>query len=251
MLAPNERCLVRLITHPVQTFRAEAALVEEEIGSLAELPESRRATSSGAAVAATIGVVLAGNLVVVIGRRLEPDVRECLTLAAIPAIGAVTCSIMRAAGWSNAALGIAPVSKERAGCWRRPGLVLAAAACVTAFRAVTTGGRSSGGADLRIATLRLVFGTALGEELTHRGALLGMWATTGTEPRIVVIANCAAFGAWHVAGAAPNGWIRGTGEVLGAAIGGALFIWGRMRSRSVAGSWLLHVATNLPGLPGR
>jgi membrane protease YdiL (CAAX protease family) len=104
------------------------------------------------------------------------------------------------------------------------------------------------GTSVRLSTLRLVVGTAFGEELIHRGALFALWSSTGSSPQMVAVANGIAFGAWHIAGVRSQGWVGRASEVFVPAIAGtALFLWGRCRSKSVAGSWALHLATNLPG----
>jgi membrane protease YdiL (CAAX protease family) len=205
--------------------------------------------STAAAIAVTGGVIVAGNLVVAAGRHLNPNNREVVTLVAIPSIAIAALGGLRLAGLSSADLGITRGSGQRLGPWRRPALVLGAAAAGATIAVLASGGTARNGADLRLATLRLIVGTALGEELLHRGALLGMWAATGRRPAIIAAVNCAAFGAWHLAGAAPKGWLHGTFDVVGAALGGGLFLWARARSRSIAGAWLLHLTTNLPGLP--
>ena len=200
------------------------------------------------AVAITSGVVIWGNAVVIAQRRVGGDAGEIVTTIAHPVLGATACAALLATGWRGADLGLVPPSRAALAGWQRPAILLALGVGGVAIATAVRGGPYEGG-SARLSVLRVVVGTALGEELLHRAVLFPLWAATRRSPRFVAVAHGIAFGAWHIAAVAPKGWGGRIVGILGPAIPGtALFLWARCRSRSVAGSWLLHSSTNLPGV---
>jgi membrane protease YdiL (CAAX protease family) len=221
--------------------------LRSEVQFIAGGPAPR--VSVSLALAATGGAVAWGNAVVLLSRAVGGNAGEVVTTVANPMLGAAGCLALRLAGWRRAELGLqAPSRRALSRCWW-PGVLLTVAAAGGAAAGALNGGVTDKGLSVRISLLRLLVGTALGEELIHRGVLFPLWASTGVSPGGVVVANGLAFGAWHVAGVAPNGWLgRIAGVGVPATLGAAGFLWARCRSRSVAGAWLLHFSTNLPGL---
>lgn len=200
------------------------------------------------AIAVTGATVVWGNVVVMATRTLSGSRGEVVTTIAHPLFGAALCAAMRTARWRNSDLGLAIPSRAQLARLSRPATVIVVALTAAAASLFVLDGEDEVGTSTRLSTLRLVIGTALGEELIHRGALLALWSSTGCSPRTVAVANGIAFGAWHLAGVKSQGWVGRAAEVFGPAIGGtALFLWARCRSKSVAGSWALHLSTNLPG----
>jgi membrane protease YdiL (CAAX protease family) len=96
----------------------------------------------------------------------------------------------------------------------------------------------------RLQVVRLVIATAGGEEVLHRSALLAVWASTPVGPVVAAVVNAVAFGAWHVAGAWGKGHL-GVLEVAVPTLGAFVFLWARLRYRSVAVPVILHLAINL------
>lgn len=220
--------------------------VASEVVAIADGPAPR--VPVWLAVGITCGAVAWGNAVVLVQRRVGGDAGELVTTVAHPMLGLAACAALLATGWRSADLGLVPPSRRALGRLRRPATVLALVAVGAAIATVVRGGIDDG-VNARISILRLVIGTALGEELVHRGVLFPLWAATRRTPKLVVAANAVAFGAWHVASVAPTGWFGRLSGILGpATFGTALFLWGRSRSRSIVGPWLLHTMTNLPGL---
>lgn len=179
-----------------------------------------------------------GNSVVVAGR--ETGRNDLITLAAVPAAGAVGALALRRRGWPSRSLGIRPPAVDRP--LGLPWAIFGAAALVVIAKGlylVITGDSAQ-----RLAVVRLVIGTAAGEELVHRGTVLSLWSATRVESWAVVLANVTAFGLWHVAGA-----FRGDGlvwwEVAGPAVLALVLLWARLRFRSLAAAAILHAAGNL------
>jgi membrane protease YdiL (CAAX protease family) len=203
----------------------------------------------GLALAGTGGAVAFGNAVVLTSRAIGGNAGEVVTTVAIPLFGAAGCVALRLAGWHRADLGLRAPSRRAVSSLWWPSIVLAAVMGGIAIAAAARGGVTDDGLSIRVSVLRVVVGTALGEELVHRGVLLPLWASTGISPAGVALANGLGFGMWHVAAAYPKGWLVVLGEVgATATLGAAVFLWARCRSCSVAGSGLLHLSTNLPGL---
>ena len=95
--------------------------------------------------------------------------------------------------------------------------------------------------------VRVLVGTALGEELVHRGVLIATWSSTSVRARGVVLANVVAFGAWHVASAWHADGFEPR-EIAPPAGGAVLFLWARLRFRSVLAPAAGH-AINVWGAP--
>jgi Type II CAAX prenyl endopeptidase Rce1-like len=203
------------------------------------------------ALGVTAGTVTAGNAVVLLQRRLGGDTGELLTTVALPLLGASGSVALIAAGWRRRDVGMMLPSRRALGRLPRPARALAGVLGAAAIATLVRGGSHDGISD-RLTIVRLVVGTALGEEMIHRGALFALWAATGRPTRTVVVANAVAFGAWHIVTVAHQGWLtRIAGIVVPALPGTALFLWGRCRSGTVLGSTLLHVGTNLPFVVAR
>ena len=180
-----------------------------------------------------------GNVVVVVGRRFGHP--EQATLIAHPLLAAVQLALFRRAGVSRAALGlIAPQSPSPSHRRALAGL----GAIVAVFVATAFIRRPA------LPVVRLIVGTAAGEEVLHRAVALYAWSRTDLPTAGVLAATGVTFGAWHVAGA-----IGGRGaaplEVLIPAVGAVPFCWLRLRYRSVVPAWLAHLLTNLPGVVSR
>ena len=223
--------------------------IDEAIASIRSGPAPK--VPVAVAVTASAGAVVAGNAVVLLQRRLGGTAGELLTTVAHPLLGLAGASVLIGAGWRRRDVGLSLPSGGTLASVRRPALAVAWALGVAVVATWIRGGTHDGVSD-RVTVLRLMIGTALGEELIHRAVLFPLWAATGRPSRDVGVANGVAFGAWHLAAVAPKGWGGRIAGILGPAVPGtALFLWGRCRSGSVVGSWLLHVATNLPGVVAR
>lgn len=100
--------------------------------------------------------------------------------------------------------------------------------------------------DMRgLRTIRTLVGTAFGEELIHRGVLLTLWASTGVAAGWVLVANMVTFGLWHAVGATGDGihpW-----QVVWPTAGAVLFVWLRLRFRSIFAPMAAH-ALNVVGV---
>lgn len=227
-------------------FREQAAVVEEEIASLRD-SRPRRSSVRGA-VAATAGIAIGGNAVVMISRAFGGNHGEVVTIAANPLLAAVAYAAMRRRGLHGDALGLRWPSRQAAGRWWWPGVASAGAVTLIIVASLLAGGKTGKGLSVRMAIPRLLVGTASAEEFLHRGLLLSLWASTRVSTRTVVAVNGIAFGAWHVAGAAPKGAYAAIGEVLfTAVIGAPMLLWLRCRSKSIAAPILAHVAANIAG----
>jgi hypothetical protein len=220
--------------------------VRTEVESISRGPSPD--VSVGVALALTGATIAWGNAVVLVTRNLSGDARNVLTTAAHPLFGVALCATMRMAGWRSADMGLTVPSRATLSRLSRPAVSLAGGLIAAAGSLFVLGGVNDEGTSARLSTLRLVLGTALGEELINRGALFALWSATGCSPQTVAVTNGLAFGAWHLAGVRSQGWVGRASEVFVPAIAGtALFLWGRCRSKSITGSWALHLATNLPG----
>jgi uncharacterized protein len=106
--------------------------------------------------------------------------------------------------------------------------------------------------------VRIPLATALVEELTFRGVILGLGLRGGDARRALVVSSFA-FGLWHVGAAlhpartAAAGEIVGdhggaaaavVGDVIATTIGGIGFGWLRLKSGSIAAPALAHAALN-------
>ncbi len=96
----------------------------------------------------------------------------------------------------------------------------------------------------RLRIVRLLIGTAAGEEIIFRGVVLGAWTSTTVRGRWVLVVNMATFALWHVAGAFDGGtfhWLH----VAFPGIAASLLLWSRLRCRSLIAPIALHAAANM------
>jgi membrane protease YdiL (CAAX protease family) len=208
----------------------------EELARLRPRPISRRE-----AVGISVGIAAWGNGVVIAGRMTGQP--EWVTLIGNPTGALVAVLWMRRRGWSPARLGLRwPRFESRD---RAPLLftTVALAWAVGWLVAGVGGGREISG--LRLA--RLAVGTALAEEVLHRGVLPAVWAGAAAQSRTILLVNMAGFGAWHLAGATRSGPFHPF-EVIGPALGAVVFLWVRMRTGSVLAPAAGHLAPNITGL---
>lgn len=195
----------------------------------------------GVAVGVSALAVAWGNGTVVAGRRLGND--EIVTLVAVPALAIAGVAALRRAGWAWRELGFRWPSAERPRA-QPLGWLLAASAVAVGGAIV---GAATGGGDTRLAVVRLLVGTAAGEEVVHRGVLLALWAATPASAGAVVAANMVTFGAWHVAAATHADGFRWW-ELAVPAATAILLLWARLRFRSVLAPVAFHAGGNMPGL---
>jgi uncharacterized protein len=113
--------------------------------------------------------------------------------------------------------------------------------------------------------LRIPFGTALGEELIFRSALLGLYLQRH-RPWVAALLGSAVFGVWHVlptlntlgtnpgASATQGSALLQAGAValvvLATGVAGMVFSWLRLRSGSIVAPWLTHTGFNAIGYLG-
>jgi predicted Abi (CAAX) family protease len=193
------------------------------------------------AVAVTAAVVVYGNAVVWAGRQLggrRPGVRESITLVAVPAGGMLGAILLVALGWTWADLGLRWPVRRRL-WWLLAGWA-AVVGAVAAWYLITGTGLQ------RLSVVRVLVGTAFGEELVHRSVLLAVWLATRVRLRFVVIANAVAFGLWHVVGASTSDGFRPWDVVVPMGLGLGL-LWARLTYRSVVAPAVFH-ASNIVGV---
>ena len=230
----------------MQSLSIRGFVIREQSTCRAELAAIRRAGSSTSAVGAVAWSLAAigwGNAVVLAGRRLGHD--QWITLIAVPLFGLAGWWRLRGRGFACRAIGVQPPRPDHTP------FLTALMVVATVFAGICAiGGLATFGQDMRaLRTIRTVVGTAFGEELVHRGVLLGVWASTGVTGRQVVAANMVVFGAWHVAGATGDGFRPG--EVIGPAALALPLVWLRLRFRTIFAPMAFHAATNLPGVFAR
>ena len=209
--------------------------------ALAEIRSAGGSTSVAAAVVWSLVAIGWGNGVVLAGRRFGHD--QWITLFAVPLFGAAGAWwLHRRRGFRRSTIGLQP--PRAAGV--HPfvsGLTLVAALLAVGCAVV---GLATNDGDMRgLSTIRTLIGTVFGEELIHRGVLLAVWANTGVSPGRVLAANVVTFGAWHVSGAICDGF--DAGEVFLPAAGAVLFVWLRLRFRSILAPMAVH-ALNVFGV---
>lgn len=194
-----------------------------------------------AAVGASVLVATLGNAVVVAGRRWTGQ-SEWITLVGVPAIGIAGAAVLLRRGWSRRDLGLRWLAVDPPRWFVHGGVALGFAVAATSgvIGKIT-------GEDLPIVeVLRLLVGTALGEELVHRSVVLGVWASTTVAGRWVVVANMGTFALWHVASATHRSGFRWW-EVAGPGALALVLVWGRLRSRSIVAPASFHAAPNMAG----
>ena len=229
--AGASRAIGRHLRREVHQCRSELARL-----SAAE----RKPMSIMSAVAWSTSLVVLGNAVVIAGRRWGHS--DLITLAAIPTMGLAGASLLRRRGWSWRDLGVRPLAPDPPA--RLPnGLLFAMFAVGLVFALV---GVLSFTAGTALSVVRVLIGTAGGEELVHRGVVLGAWASTPVRGRWIVAANMVTFGMWHIASATPCTGFRWW-EVAIPTAGAAIFLWARLRFRSLLAPIALHAGGNMPG----
>lgn len=172
---------------------------------------------------------------------------ELLTLWVHPAAASTATACLLVSGWSLVELGLAAPRFDHTGV----AAIILVALIVTIVGifgvwSMTRRLATTGDATLLLRVLRLLVGTALGEEVLFRSFLLAVWTATDASAMVSTVANMVTFGLWHVAGARGQGEIQ-VDEILVPAAGTLLFLWGRLLSSSIAIPWMLHAATNLAG----
>lgn len=190
------------------------------------------------AAAATVALVAWGNGTVLLGRRLKAP--DAVTLVALPALALGATALLLRKGWSREALGLV---RPRPGSQALQAVLVVASVATLVPAAVVLAVDPS----KRLTLVRLLIGTATGEELVHRSALLALWTASPASPTVTTTVSAAAFGAWHVAGAWDADGFHPL-EVAGPAAFTMAFLWARLRYRSVAAPIVLHLVTNLPGI---
>jgi membrane protease YdiL (CAAX protease family) len=200
-----------------------------------ELAAIRAAGPSTSPVVAVIWSAVAvvwGNGVVTAGRAFGHD--QLATLVGVPLFGLAGWGWLARRGFRREAIGMRFPRVDRAGPLTVPTAVAAVVVAVG-----TVAGLATSADEMRpLRTIRTIVGTAFGEELIHRGVLLTLWASTGARASVVLAANMVGFGAWHAAGASCGGFRPA--EVLWPTIGAALFVWLRLRFRSVWAPVTVH-----------
>ncbi|MCA1702096.1 MAG: CPBP family intramembrane metalloprotease [Actinobacteria bacterium] len=141
--------------------------------------------------------------VVVAGRRWNGQ-SEWITLVGVPAIGLAGAAVLWRRGWSRRDLSFRwpAVDPPR---WFAQGAVVLAVALAAASGIIA---KISGEELPAVEVVRLLVGTAFGEEFVHRAVVLGVWASTTVRSRWVVVANMGTFALWHVAGASHRSGFR-------------------------------------------
>ena len=181
--------------------------------------------------------MLWGSGIVLLGRRWKAP--DAVTLIAHPALAVALIAVLLHRGWSREALGLVPPQSGN----RRLQALLAGATAATLIPAAIA---LAVDPAKRLTLVRLLLGTATGEELLHRSALLALWTSSPAAPAVTSTVSAVAFGAWHVAGAWDGDGFHPL-EVAGPAAFTMVFLWARLRYRSVTAPIVLHLATNLPG----
>jgi membrane protease YdiL (CAAX protease family) len=211
--------------------------VEACSASLTALRPPSPTTSIRAACICSLLAIVWGNAIVIAGREIGHD--RLFTGVGVPLLGVIGIAALRSRSASWGDLGLCRPTRV-ADPWPRRLLGAGAALLVAASAARLVIGDD----DNRLDLLRLLIGTAFGEELVHRGVLLLVWSQTPASARTIVLANMATFGLWHVIGASkPDGFA--VLEVVGPTVGALLFLWARLRFRSLVAPVAAHGATNV------
>lgn len=220
-------------------IRREVARCRVELDRLRECAPF--ALSVGGATAVSAVIALLGNGIVLLGRRWNAE--DWTTLVGVPLLAAAGSLLLRLRGWKWGDLG-----------WRRPTVaapaavpwsLLGGAAPVAATSVIVWSARTGDVTVLDV--VRLVIGTAVGEEIVHRGVVLATWLSTALSAGGIFVANLTTFALWHVAGGADNGPAGMVVDVGGPAVLGVALVWARLRYRSVFASAAFHGAGNLGG----
>jgi membrane protease YdiL (CAAX protease family) len=212
-------------------------VLQPAVDELARLRREVPPVSLREAAAASALVVAYGNAVVIVGRQFDEPLLA--TTIGVPLLGAVGIGWLRRRGTSWHDLGF---RFPHEGVSSRARWILRCAATLAAGGVIAR--LVLGDAENRVDLLRLLIGTALGEEIVHRSVVLALWCGTRLPARLVVAANAIVFGLWHVAGAVKPGGFQPIDVVLSTA-GTLLFLWSRLHFRSVVAPALLHTSTNI------
>ncbi len=218
-------------------LRAEFNEVATELRRLAA---DRRRVPLPVAGFVTVLLVLWGNGVVLVGRHLGAS--DEVTLAAHPLLALACTAILVQSGWRPGTLGFRRPLPEPASGQLRLLLGALVATSLTASAVVLALDPSK-----RLEAIRLLLGTAAGEEILHRSVLLALWTSSSASPAATVWVSMAAFGLWHLAGSFHGDAFHPL-EVAVPAVGTLVFLWARLRYRSVTAPIIVHIATNLPGI---
>ena len=231
--------LTRPASTPLGIWR-EVLRSRDELAHLQETDPSREPVPLLAALAGSAAMAGLGNVVVLLGRRLcQPD---WTTLVGVPLIGALGIFVLRRRGRTRQDLGL-----------QLPALSLVGPVSTGLF--VTAVVIALGSAVLALLlrdhvtlldVVRLLFATAIFEEVVHRGVVLGFWAGTGVSAPWIVLANMVTFALWHVAGAHDKDGFAPMEVILPGALALPL-LWARLRFRSVLAPAALHGAANMAG----
>lgn len=218
----------------IRAIKQEFARGSKELDRLRTL--DRRRVPIPAALVGSVFVVVLGNGVVLGGRQwCQP---EWITLVGVPVIGLLGVFLMGQRGWQPSDLGLQGLKWEPATACRW-----------LVWLAVVLGVGSAAFALFRerisvLDAATLFIGTAIGEEIVHRGVVLGAWAATGIRAAWVVMASMITFALWHVAGANKKSGFKWF-DVIGPAALALPLLWARLRFRSVLAAAAFHGAANM------
>lgn len=223
----------------VPWFRREYLLCRDELHRLRRLPH--RPVTLAAAVGTSALVAALGNAVVLGGRRWDAG-KEWITLVGVPAIGLAGAAALSHRGWTRRDLGLRWPAVDPPKRFTHGTMALAVAVAAGSGLA----GKIAGEPVPALEVARLLVGTALGEELVHRGVVLAVWADTTVSGRGVVAANTVTFALWHLASASHDSGFRAW-EVAGPGALGIILLWARLRSRTILVPAAFHAGSNMTG----
>lgn len=212
------------------------------------------------ALAATIGVLAAGNIVR--STLVPPVVHLPVNVALAGAVAAVAIG----AGATTNEVGLARRYVRSGVRWGGAAFAAVTVAVVGAALVPAASGffdddraEISFGELLFDVTVRIPIGTVLLEEIAFRGIILALLVRM-TSVRWAVVASSLLFGLWHVlpawtsvaenagiatfADSSGGGLLVVAGTVAATTVAGVVFCWLRLRSGSLLAPMLAHVATN-------
>jgi hypothetical protein len=229
--------LTRPASTPLGIWR-EILRSRDELAHLQEPDPSREPVPLLAALVGSLVVAGLGNVVVLLGRRWCQA--DWTTLVGVPQIGALGIFFLCRRGWTRQDLGLQLPALSLVGPVSR-GLLVTAVALALASAVLALLLRDH---VTVLDVVRLLFATAIFEEVIHRGVVLGFWAGTGVSPPWIVLANMVTFALWHVAGAHDKDGFKILEVVGPGALAGPL-LWARLRFRSVFAPAALHGVANM------
>lgn len=218
-------------------FLREYRMCRSELDRLRGLPH--RSMSVLHAVGASALIAALGNGIVAGGRHWKGQ-REWITLFGVPVIGLAGVALLVRRGWKLRDVGLRWPAVDPPQCFTYGAVAVA----VTVAAVSGVSGRIAGEDFEAVEVVRLLVGTAFGEELVHRGVVLGVWASTTVPGRWIVVANMATFALWHLATATHESGFRWW-EVAGPGVLALVLLWGRLRSRSIVAPAAFHAASNM------